>query len=132
MQLELETEDARWPLSFLGLCRTGLRQRPRIRDRTRFRHRTSNQTTETSQQQSDLFRALRGGSNNFGIVTRFVFRTFPQSRLWVGTPSFTPSRPRNQQLQPFSNFPSNPFYDPSASPIHSFGMKRRARLRFRQ
>ena len=41
MQLELKTENARWPLSFLRLCRTGLRQRPRVRDRTRFRHRTS-------------------------------------------------------------------------------------------
>ncbi|KAF2658697.1 FAD-binding domain-containing protein, partial [Lophiostoma macrostomum CBS 122681] len=29
-------------------------------------------------EKSDLWKALRGGSNNFGIVTRFEFRTFLQ------------------------------------------------------
>ena len=33
---------------------------------------------------SDLFRALKGGSNNFGIVTRFDLKTFPQAKLWGG------------------------------------------------
>ncbi|KAL8823503.1 MAG: hypothetical protein Q9191_005796 [Dirinaria sp. TL-2023a] len=33
---------------------------------------------------SDLFKALKGGSNNFGIVTRFDIRTFPQAKLWGG------------------------------------------------
>lgn len=31
-----------------------------------------------------LFAALKGGSNNFGIVTRFDLKTFPQSDLWGG------------------------------------------------
>lgn len=31
-----------------------------------------------------LWRALKGGSNNFGIVTRFTARTFPAARLWGG------------------------------------------------
>jgi hypothetical protein len=34
---------------------------------------------------SDLWYALKGGSNNFGIVTRFDFRTFPQGRFWGGS-----------------------------------------------
>lgn len=34
----------------------------------------------------DLFKALKGGSNNFGIVTRFDMQTFPAARggLWGG------------------------------------------------
>ena len=33
---------------------------------------------------SDLYFALRGGGNNFGIVTRFDLATFPQGDLWAG------------------------------------------------
>jgi len=33
----------------------------------------------------DLFRALKGGTNNFGIVTRFDFKTFPHGDIWGGT-----------------------------------------------
>ena len=74
--------------------------------------------TETNQEQGHLF---RGGSNNFGIVTRFVLRTFPQGRLWGGT-FIHPLETKDQQLQTFYNFTNNPSYDPNASLIHSFGM----------
>ncbi|KAL8919908.1 MAG: hypothetical protein Q9172_004756, partial [Xanthocarpia lactea] len=30
----------------------------------------------------DLYFALRGGGNNFGIVTRFDLQTFPQGPMW--------------------------------------------------
>jgi hypothetical protein len=33
----------------------------------------------------DLFFALRGGGNNFGIVTRFDFETYRYGLLWGGT-----------------------------------------------
>ncbi|KAH9829787.1 FAD-binding domain-containing protein [Teratosphaeria destructans] len=33
---------------------------------------------------TDLFWALRGGSNNFGIVTRFDVKTIPQGVMWGG------------------------------------------------
>ncbi|KAL4876958.1 hypothetical protein BJY04DRAFT_231249 [Aspergillus karnatakaensis] len=33
----------------------------------------------------DLFRALKGGSNNFGIVTMFTLVSFPSSDIWGGT-----------------------------------------------
>ncbi|KAI1658886.1 FAD-binding domain-containing protein [Daldinia decipiens] len=32
----------------------------------------------------DLFRVLKGGSNNFGIVTRFTMPTMPSDRIWGG------------------------------------------------
>jgi hypothetical protein len=35
-----------------------------------------------------LYFALRGGGNNFGIVTRFDLVTFPQGDLWVGSETF--------------------------------------------
>ena len=34
---------------------------------------------------ADLFKALKGGSNNFGIVTRFDLRVVPQGLGWGGT-----------------------------------------------
>ncbi|KAJ7179776.1 FAD-binding domain-containing protein [Mycena filopes] len=39
--------------------------------------------TETSD--ADLFWALKGGGNNFGIVTSFVVRAFPQGEVWGGS-----------------------------------------------
>lgn len=32
----------------------------------------------------DLWIALKGGSNNFGILTRFDMRTFGQGKQWAG------------------------------------------------
>ncbi|GJN85264.1 hypothetical protein PLIIFM63780_008828 [Purpureocillium lilacinum] len=37
---------------------------------------------------SDLYWALRGGGNNFGIVTRFDLATYPQGDLWAGAKTF--------------------------------------------
>ena len=48
--------------------------------------------TATSTRNPRLFRALRGGSNNFGIVTRFDANLFQQGEFWGG-----------QIDQPFTN-----------------------------
>lgn len=43
---------------------------------------------------ADLYAALRGGGNNFGIVTRYDFRTFRQGSMYGGTVwYFLPSFP---------------------------------------
>ncbi|KAF4241783.1 hypothetical protein CNMCM8980_002308 [Aspergillus fumigatiaffinis] len=40
--------------------------------------------TATALSHPDLWRALKGGSNNFGIVTRFTVRCFPSTQIWSG------------------------------------------------
>jgi hypothetical protein len=40
--------------------------------------------TVTATQFPDLYWALRGGGNNFGIVTKFNMRTFAQTAMWGG------------------------------------------------
>ncbi|RFU81403.1 fad binding domain-containing [Trichoderma arundinaceum] len=37
---------------------------------------------------SDLYWALRGGGNNFGIVTQFNLAVYPQGDLWAGSDTF--------------------------------------------
>lgn len=50
----------------------------------------ANQTSNT-----DLFWALKGGSNNFGIVTRFDLRTFDEPLVFAGTITYdTPYYPQ--------------------------------------
>ncbi|TGJ88404.1 hypothetical protein E0Z10_g329 [Xylaria hypoxylon] len=46
----------------------------------------------------DLFWALKGGSNNYGIVTRFDVKTFPLSKVYGGLTIFQP-----QYLDDFVN-----------------------------
>jgi len=43
----------------------------------------------TANSHPDLFFALKGGYNNFGIVTRFTLSAFPQGQVWGGSLSFT-------------------------------------------
>jgi hypothetical protein len=40
--------------------------------------------TITQKLYPDLYWALRGGGNNFGIVTKFQLHTFPTGRMWGG------------------------------------------------
>jgi hypothetical protein len=54
---------------------------------------------------SDLFRALKGGSSNFGIVTRVDLKAFPHNQIWGGE-LILPAAPQivNQTLQMVANF----------------------------
>lgn len=40
--------------------------------------------TASATSNPDLWRSLKGGGSNFGIVTRFVIRTFPCRDIWAG------------------------------------------------
>ncbi|KAG8714538.1 hypothetical protein FRC11_008093 [Ceratobasidium sp. 423] len=48
-------------------------------------------TTATETTNPDLFFGLKGGFNNFGIVTKFTLLAFPQGRIWGGLQTFTAS-----------------------------------------
>ncbi|KAI0260018.1 hypothetical protein BC834DRAFT_589028 [Gloeopeniophorella convolvens] len=48
-------------------------------------------TTVTSEDE-DLWFALRGGMNNFGIVTKFILKSHPQGQIWAGTLIYGPDQ----------------------------------------
>ncbi|KAI3335891.1 FAD-binding domain-containing protein [Ustulina deusta] len=59
-----------------------------------------------------IFRALKGGQNNFGIVTRFDIMTYPQPEYWGGAIEY-PDSADAAQLSAFTAFKEGP-YDPFA------------------
>lgn len=52
---------------------------------------------------ADLYKALKGGGNNFGIVTRFDLKTFEQGQIWGGE-ILHPYTDVMEQLQALENF----------------------------
>lgn len=69
----------------------------------------------------DLWLALKGGSNNFGIVTRFDLITYPQPMMWGGTILFEYSSSLlDVQAEAYSAFmdPSN--FDDAATMFVAF------------
>ncbi|KAG0707247.1 hypothetical protein DFH29DRAFT_980030 [Suillus ampliporus] len=66
----------------------------------------------------DLFFGLRGGFNNFGIVTRFTLKTFPQSQVWGGVIMYT-ANVLNLVNQATANFAAN-ITDPKAQIITTY------------
>ena len=68
---------------------------------------------------SDLWTALKGGSGNFGIVTRFDMYTFPAQDLWGGIRAA--SRSKGDQLaQSMVNFTNNNEKNPGDAYIISY------------
>ena len=67
---------------------------------------------------ADLFRALKGGANNFGVVTRIDFTTFPQGQISDGNFVQTISN-REAVFKAFANIAGAPEYDPYASVVTS-------------
>jgi hypothetical protein len=62
----------------------------------------------------DLFRALKGGANNFGVVTRFDLATFPQGQILGGNVAQDISY-RDDVFEAFADIAGAPMYDPYAS-----------------
>ena len=69
----------------------------------------------TANSYPDLWLALKGGSNNFGIVTRFDVTTYPQGHMLGGLVAFnyTPSV-LDAQAKAFSNFMEPENFDEKA------------------
>jgi hypothetical protein len=68
----------------------------------------------------DLFFALRGGGNNFGVVTRFDVNTFPQGPMLGGMQYYDWSY-RSTLFKAFEAFNINVPTDPYGALILSFG-----------
>ncbi|KAI9847853.1 MAG: hypothetical protein M1837_001746 [Sclerophora amabilis] len=66
----------------------------------------------------DLYLALRGGGNNFAVVTRFDFKTFKQGKLWGGF-IYYPESTAAQQFKAVETFTNASNKDPYASLITS-------------
>ncbi|KAK7752796.1 hypothetical protein SLS62_005348 [Diatrype stigma] len=74
----------------------------------------------SEKQNSDLFRGLRGGANNFGIVTRIDLKTFDQGPIWFGK-IYSPLSTIDDQTRIFANTAAAENYDNNASFITGFG-----------
>ena len=68
----------------------------------------------------DLWLALKGGSNNFGIVTRFDVNTFEQGDFWGGFVFYAPST-FPQHLKALNDLTTSPDYDEYVHVIVSYG-----------
>jgi hypothetical protein len=71
--------------------------------------------TATASSHRDLWLALKGGSNNFGIVTRFDAATFDLNAMWGGSMllNYTQSV-LDDHAQAFSDFMLPENFDPKA------------------
>lgn len=65
---------------------------------------------------ADLFTGLKGGTSNFGIVTRYDMETFESENLWGGIVTW-PASTVDQHFQSLVNFGLNPNRDPNAALI---------------
>ncbi|KAL4882982.1 hypothetical protein BJY04DRAFT_216700 [Aspergillus karnatakaensis] len=74
--------------------------------------------TATKDMHSDLFLALKGGSNNFGVVTKFIMKAYPFQGLWGGLLVYAGEQ-IPQQLRAFSDFMKPGSLDVHANPIIS-------------
>ena len=73
----------------------------------------ANETSHT-----ELWIALKGGSNNFGVVTHITLRTFPQGNIWGGY-IYSSLSTAHLQLETFNQLIQPEHFDQHASSILS-------------
>ncbi|KUJ13466.1 FAD-binding domain-containing protein [Mollisia scopiformis] len=71
-------------------------------------------TNANASSHPDLFRSLKGGMNNFGVVTRFDLRPFSQGEILAGNIA-NPISERDAVFKAFSDIAGAKEYDPYAS-----------------
>ncbi|KAK4234829.1 6-hydroxy-D-nicotine oxidase [Achaetomium macrosporum] len=67
----------------------------------------------------DLFRALKGGSNNFGIVTKFTMTAIPCDKVWGGM-TFLPKQVIPAAIEATTSFTDNVANDPDSNLVVIF------------
>lgn len=72
--------------------------------------------TASKTQNPDLFTVLKGGNNNFGIVTQFKFRTFKYNGMWGGLVIY-PETTIQDQFKALINFSNNVDKNPKSAVI---------------
>ena len=76
-------------------------------------------TSANQESNADLFFALKGGSNNFGVITRFDMSAFPSGDFWGGNILYDDSV-SPELVEAFSNLDLSSNYDEHAALILSF------------
>lgn len=73
------------------------------------------------EENADLHRALKGGSNNFGIVTRFYVKAFPHTEIWGGM--IVGGGRQSESVEWFQNFANSsaPDWDPHGMTMFALG-----------
>ena len=77
-----------------------------------------------ARERPDLWFALKGGSNNFGVVTRFDLKTFEQGHFWGGFIGY-PIEARFDQFRAFEEFNGAARLDEYAALINSYAYNSR-------
>ncbi|KAF4333054.1 FAD-binding domain protein [Fusarium beomiforme] len=75
--------------------------------------------TATRENEPRLFKALRGGGSNFGIVTAFGLESFPYDRIWGAQTTVDPTY-RDQAIEAYADFNSKLRTDPKGHTILIF------------
>ncbi|KAL9121317.1 MAG: hypothetical protein Q9187_002128 [Circinaria calcarea] len=81
---------------------------------------SGNVVNANAKENPDLWFALKGGSNNFGVITRLDLRTFPQEKLWGGL-VYYPIETQPAQVKAFQALNAASDYDTYASAINTYG-----------
>jgi hypothetical protein len=75
--------------------------------------------TATKHSNSDLWRSLKGGGSNFGIITKLVMSTTPIGDIWTSSSAYDVSA-IHEEIRAFSSFTANPNYDTNANLLMTY------------